>query len=511
MARILRKLPAVSHARAVAALLALAAVIRVAYFLELRADDPFYRVMLMDASRYDTWARMLAAGAPFEEGRPFHQAPLYPYLVSLVYRVAGPRPPVVFALQMLGGLVTLALVARSARRIAGPPAAVAAAALGAAYGALLFWETRLLTTSLVILLVALLLDRVQVALGHDRLRDWAVAGAVGGLASIANGALLLSALAVLGLAASRPGGARRRLARVGACAGLVVAAVLPVTLHNAISGRDLVLVSTNGGITFAQGNSEPSYVAGGAFGMLPGLSGDIRRQADETRRIAEQATGRPLRDSEVSSWWTRQGLRFIAEDPARYLALQSRRVRLLVDSYDHASDFSPETDTNPVRRLAPVPFALLLGLAVARWAGQRGVSAPEAAASLLVAAQVLVLLAFFVSGRYRATLAAPLLVLAGCGVATLLELRHTKRWAPAALAVAVAAWSAWALPWSRPAIYTMEQGKAMAERAGAFYAIGDRARAATEYRRAIAHDPRLIPPIHLRLAERLFSEESAAP
>src|SRR5947209_3691726 len=41
------------------------AVARVLYFLTFRAFDPYYAVPIMDAARYDRWARAIAAGRSF--------------------------------------------------------------------------------------------------------------------------------------------------------------------------------------------------------------------------------------------------------------------------------------------------------------------------------------------------------------------------------------------------------------------------------------------------------------
>ena len=81
------------------AILVYAVASRVLYLLAWAAD-PVSGYLLHDARRYDAWARALAGGLVFEPG-PFYQAPLYPYFVSLVYRVAGPHPFAVYAVQAL--------------------------------------------------------------------------------------------------------------------------------------------------------------------------------------------------------------------------------------------------------------------------------------------------------------------------------------------------------------------------------------------------------------------------
>ena len=51
------------------------------------------------------------------------------------------------------------------------------------------------------------------------------------------------------------------------------------------------------------------------MGRLPGISGDIRVQREESRRAAERAVGRPLRDSEVSRYYPEDDEYLIEKHP----------------------------------------------------------------------------------------------------------------------------------------------------------------------------------------------------
>ena len=79
------------------------------------------------------------------------------------------------------------------------------------------------------------------------------------------------------------------LRQSSALAAAAAAAVAPVTVRNVVVGGELALISVNGGVTFAMGNSRASFHAGGGMGRLPGISGDIRVQREESRRAAERA------------------------------------------------------------------------------------------------------------------------------------------------------------------------------------------------------------------------------
>src|SRR6476661_8396665 len=51
-------------------------------------DSPFFTVLIGDARAHDAWAQRLAAGDWFGP-EAFVQAPLYSYVVGVIYAVAG--------------------------------------------------------------------------------------------------------------------------------------------------------------------------------------------------------------------------------------------------------------------------------------------------------------------------------------------------------------------------------------------------------------------------------------
>lgn len=129
MARITR-----AHSLVLAALLLLAAALRLGVFLHVHAADPG-RVIRPDSLTYEAPAlALLQTGryavspqAPHlpELGRP----PGYPLLLAACYGAFGPRRAVVIALQLLLSVATVGLTWRLGRRLFGPRVGLAAAAL----------------------------------------------------------------------------------------------------------------------------------------------------------------------------------------------------------------------------------------------------------------------------------------------------------------------------------------------------------------------------------------------
>jgi len=81
------------------ALLAVALLWRVVFFLEMYAS-PYADDLSLDSQVYHEIALAAAAG-DWSHGETFFQAPLYPWLLGLVYSLFGPSQTVVKLLQIL--------------------------------------------------------------------------------------------------------------------------------------------------------------------------------------------------------------------------------------------------------------------------------------------------------------------------------------------------------------------------------------------------------------------------
>ncbi len=482
-------------AAAVAAALAYAGVARGAYLLEFR-HDVYWRIPIHDAARYHAWASAWASGRPFETGA-FSQAPLYPWLLSLLYRIAGPSPGAAYAAQCALGVAALALVHRIASRAWGETAARWAVALGAGYGTLTFFETKLLPASLSVFLSALVIERLQAAAGGGRLREWWGAGLALGLAAAASaGSLVTAGLAVGWISLDRGLQARRRAERAAAFALGVAVVLAPLAVRNRLATGEWVLVATNGGITYWHGNN-PGAV--GVFATPEGFTGAVATQQDEAKAIAEAETGRTLTDGEVSAHWFRKGLREAAARPAHAAALAVRKALLAAASEEQPLEYGVRLDRNPARWLAPLPFAALVGLAaslaVAR--GRPGTKRRAGAALVPVwiglASTGALLVVFYVSARYRLPAAPPLLAVAGAGAASIegaFRRGDARRGALALLMAAAAAAASLAyFPWTHAGLRRHQEAMGLCDRGGALRADGRLDESERAYRAAATLDP----------------------
>ncbi len=113
--------------RTLGALLVATAALRLAHLAAVR-DAPFVAQLALDSQEYDRWARALAAG-DWLGSAPFFQAPLYPYLVALVYRflaLSDGAPLAVYLLQIGAAVLACWALVRTGEALAGPRAGGAA-------------------------------------------------------------------------------------------------------------------------------------------------------------------------------------------------------------------------------------------------------------------------------------------------------------------------------------------------------------------------------------------------
>jgi Flp pilus assembly protein TadD/4-amino-4-deoxy-L-arabinose transferase-like glycosyltransferase len=391
-----------------AVVLLAAAAFRVFYLVTWMKDPVLHDTLILDASIYDGWAQRIAGG-DWIGRESFYFAPLYPYLLAVLEKIAGHALTIIYLLQGILGLASIALLHSIAGRLYGARAALWTAAMAAFYLPFAFFETKILGVALgsFLCLVALhLLLRAEE--GEGRRGDAAAGAGVGLLALCLPAAQILALFCAVDRLARRRFGAALRFA-LGAFALL-----LPSLAHNLAASSDLQLVSAQGGVTFYQGNNPQ---ARGLFMPPPGFTGAADRQADEERAVAEREVGRPLKRSEISAHFLRKGLDFILGSPPSWLALEGRKLLALLGSYEPSTEYSQyvERERLPILWAAFLPFAVIGGLALGGYVS--GIAAeemqPGRALHLYMAWAAAVPLLFYMSSRYRLPLVPALLLPAG--------------------------------------------------------------------------------------------------
>jgi len=399
--------------RALPLILGAGFLLRVGYVALQPHFDPTFARPILDGAYYVAAARAIAGGVATPG--VYYMPPLYPWALAAFQRIFGDAWMLLFLLQQAAIVASAGLLAVVSRRTAGGAAGIATAGIVLLYHPPMFFASAPLGESLALVLLSA--SVAFVTRSDDR--SGAASGLALGLASLArpNFLPLIPLWAIHDLTSRR----WRRAALLSAAAAL---AILPAVWHNYRASGRLVPVSANGGVVFWLGNGPG---AEGVYTPATGFSGSLQAQQDEAIAEASARAGRPMDAVDADGFWWREGLRVRAADPAGTSRLLLRRVLLTLDNAEHGLDYAPALDPNPLRFVTPLPFALILGLAVfavvALGWSKSGGFALWSAALVAVAAP----LAFYVSSRHRLPLAVLLAIPAGAGLA---GLRGERRAAP---------------------------------------------------------------------------------
>lgn len=441
-----------------AGVIAAALVLRLLHVWFTIRSNPLASSLQLDTATYDGWARALAFGG---DAGPttLMQAPLYPWLLSLIYRIFGPSLAAVRITQALLGTGTCGLVMLCARWLFGRSAAVAAGVMTALYAPLIFYEGILVPATLAVFLNVLF---VAVLAGGALSPRWPrilASGVILGAACLANPVtILILPFAVIHLAVgmgplSEAAGTERAPARSRGAPALfirrslalaagVILALAPVTIRNAVSTGEFIPLTTGGGINFYIGNnpdangfySVPSY-RGTSLGATP------EEQWRNMQELASEASGRMLSQSEASRFWLRTGFDYLRRAPRRAAGLLWDKFNFFWNGYERANveNFYFQRRFPGVLHLPLLTFGVLaplglLGMFLTRSRGRRLWLLYGGVLTYLLGALI-----FYVLARYRLPAVPFLAVYAGAALVELFDLARGRRVAELVLVLAAGA------------------------------------------------------------------------
>ncbi len=390
----------------------LALAVRLVHLWEIR-QAPFFPLLMGDALSYDLWARHLAAGDWLGTG-VFYQAPLYPYLLGVLYALGAQGPLVVRVCQAVLGAIACGLVAMAGGHLFGRLAGLAAGTLLALYAPAIFFDSLLQKTALdavfvgwMLVITARLVARVTIARSA-----WAGV-ALGGLTLVRENALVLLPVLVLWLWLR----SRRALAPVVAVTLGVGAMLTPVAVRNWVVGGEFHLTTSQLGPNLYIGNHEG---ATGTYVPLRSGRGSAAFERQDATELAEQALGRPLGPGEVSQYWRREAVAWMGLHPGTWMQLLGKKLLLVWNATE-------ATDTEDIYTYAEWSWPLRLSGAVLHF----GVLGPLSLLGLWItrrrwrelwvfyamgAVYMVSVAVFYVLGRYRYPLVPLLVLFAGAAV-----------------------------------------------------------------------------------------------
>ncbi len=380
----------------------LAFVLRAAFLLQW-FHLPYIDSLCADAWANDQWALDILNGGLIRH-RAFFQSPFYPYFLAAFYKLFGHEPRAVLWAQAGIDSVSCVILMSAARRCFGERAGALTGLAAAFYRPFIFSAALLTKETFVVFGASLFLSLCLRAAEKGRIRAYFFCGLAAGCTVLlrSNMALLIPA-ALLWFRLRRPEPDGSGGLKVGGALSLLAGAalaVLPATLHNFAASRDLVLVNSTGGFTFFLGNNPE---ATGLATYPAGVNSDPLLEESQSARLAEISSGRALKPSEASSFWFRKGLRFIADQPLRWLGLTGLKFWLFWNRYEISDNYDIQFIARHFTTILSWPllsFALVgsfgaAGLFLCRFRQLSGLPL------LLFLAYLFSILPFLISDRYR--------------------------------------------------------------------------------------------------------------
>ncbi|MFG0316856.1 MAG: hypothetical protein ACF8XB_06260 [Planctomycetota bacterium JB042] len=387
------------------------------------ATDPLARVPYGDSLVYLEEARRhFGTSTEGPETRPgaFYKPPLTTWILARLDADTEAGAARFRRLQLVLGLVTLASVFLLAHARAGAAAGFAAGLLLLGYAPFAFHQTKLLDTLPSLALTAasfVLLDRMARRGGGVGLG--LAAGLLLGVSALARAANLV----FLVLVAFLPRGRATWPGR----AAILVGAIVPVAataVRNHEASGDWIPVNYSEGHTFLVGN-HPG--ARGIYDLPPGYPDGVGNEREVERALARAHLGRDPSPAEQRDHSYRTALGFLKADPGAAVRREIDKLRFAVDAYpvndNHSLHRERERFGLLPGRFVPFPLLLVLGLAGLFARSSR----PRGPLALPIVVTSVLLLAFYVTERYRLPAAPFLAAAGGVGLARLFDPGEGRR------------------------------------------------------------------------------------
>ncbi len=339
----------------------------------------------------------------------FFMSPLYPVFIALAlklnawlalwFQVYPSGITTTMLLQLVLSLATLGLIGRYTTRRFGPAAGVIAGLLYALFGPSIYYDSILLSATLILFLTMAALTFLDLFLDNGKRWPIVLAGLAIGLSTLARPSALIL-LVVFGFVLIR----KWKSYGVEQTSILVLSTVLvifPALLRNYLHGGEWYITTNSAGVNFYIGNN-PNAI--GLYDEMDWLSSaEPTYEAADYRQEAQRRLGKALTLSEASNYWLKQGLGWVAKHPVDWLVLEAKKLAYFlnrVETPNNVSYYGVQEYSPILRALGFFNFGILAPLGLVGLFLARREQGWDFAVALLVGV-LLVALLFFVAGEYR--------------------------------------------------------------------------------------------------------------
>ena len=438
------------------AIIAFVAVgLRVAYFTEI-VHDPSFSHPIYDPEYNAHWARGIATGDwtpppgvndPEITSTPHGRPPGYPWFLSAIYILFGVNDYAPRVVQMALGIVNALLLYLLGKRLFGNAVGFTAGLLMATYWAFPYFEGLLTYPVLVVFLLLCLLLTLERWLASPRLLRAALAGALLGCFALLRPNVLLFAPVLacwmLSVSLKKHSGYRKTALSLTALTLACVTVLSPAFIRNYVVAKDVVFISSYGGINLYVGNHPEASLVEPQIPELMELAGIENWTCFDypaiVRGIAAKEGKSEITFSEANHYFYQKAFQFIKEKPGMFLKNMLTQALLFWGPHEITNDTVMEYDKrfSGVLRLLPgfSWFAALFvfGSAVTisrirehKENAARHTSALTILLWLYVGTYFLSVIIYFVAGRYRVPIIPVMLLFSAVGVVWLFEALRAK-------------------------------------------------------------------------------------
>ncbi|MBN1526913.1 MAG: tetratricopeptide repeat protein [Candidatus Omnitrophica bacterium] len=369
---------------------------------------------------FDNWAREILKGNWLGDGVLYiYRMPLYGYALALLYFIFGHHYLPVYIVQALVGAGTCLVIYAIGAVLANRAVGFIAGLFNALYGVFLYYTGMLVGETLSMFVGTLAILFLALFQKYKKSTPVFFAGLSIGIAALARANMLIVAPFILVwiCVLSRKDALARLVRHCAAFILGVVIALAPVIIRNYVHEKDIVPVIASGGINFYIGNA---YGADGKYRITDGVSTNPERMIYSSIEIAEKKAGRELKPSEISAFWVNETFRSMKERGVSFLfPLMARKFALFWNSFEVPDiwDYYFFKKYIPVLRMPLFSFSVIAPLAFVglylAWPKRKELSLLY----IMALGQMLSLVAFFVTSRYRTQAVPVLSIFAAYGLA----------------------------------------------------------------------------------------------
>ncbi|HNV85426.1 MAG TPA: glycosyltransferase family 39 protein [Candidatus Omnitrophota bacterium] len=406
-----------------------ALVCRLLHLVAVKDFIPF-KNLLGDVYFFDQFAWKIATGAAHSETLTATLTPVYLAFLGACYKLFGHQLLVPRLIQIVLGSLSCVLIYKTGKILWNRAAGTLAGFIAAFYGIFIFYDAELRKPCLVnFLLISTLylLSKVSAKQGITR---WILAAIAFSTAASLRMNLAIGLLAILlwSVICLRRTYKRTDLLfylSIFMLTFFVVLTAWRVWFNHVLPRQEASFEES--GLHFYIGNHPD---ATGTYGRVKGIRAGALGHTQDSRKIVETEFRRPVTNEEINRYWWNKGVRFILENPSRWIALEAKKLFLILNAYeipnDENFDFTRRNSwflSFPLLSFGWVaPFGFLGIFCLRKEKNPAAYLLP-----LILGFYIFSLLLIFVTSAYRLPMQIPLILLAARGILCLRETWVSKK------------------------------------------------------------------------------------